>query len=153
MEFKKLSIIVTDPAGNAFYFKVFAHPRKEEEFALVELYKKNTFSETVELEIGNYTEIALKNASLSNSSLHIHKGNDKKQYVCYPPRISNMNEAENIIKIWSIVTAFQMKTGIDSGYLESFGEWVLKKSAIKLNLFEEISKWIIDTLNWKFKIL
>ncbi len=38
------------------------------------------------------------------SELHIHTGNDKKPYVCYPPAISTKEEAEDIFDMWARIT-------------------------------------------------
>lgn len=89
-------------------------------------------------------------------AVHIHQGNDNKQYVCYPPEVKTMNQAVKIAVSWSIVTILHMKYQADASLFENFANWILKKTATGKcgTIFDELPLWIIETFKWKveFKV-
>jgi len=116
-------------------------------------YQKEEYPDTIELKQTKEMETSLMslliklNSKTLGKDLHLHKGKDGA-YLCYPPRISSWEEAEEIIKKWFIATYFHIKTGCDPNYLESFGHFILNLEGLSTDnsqsLIDDYVEWIKD---------
>lgn len=167
-KFKAYAIIIKDKNSIPILdVCVKAYIRKKGDFSLIDLYenwsleyKKSPYEETIEIMQTKFmqreiTKFIIKNGDKTNyfpangktnqrSTLHLHKSDvDGNWYLCYPPRISNWEMAEDIIKKWFLATYFQIKTGLDPNYLESFGRFLLNtNNSDDIDLFNSYSEWI-----------
>ena len=94
---------------------------------------------------------------LLTAGTHLHKGNDRRQYICYPQQIDTIEEAIKIASDWCLITVFHMKQRADVAWFESFGEWIItatKSGKENVSAFTEFPLWIQNGwLEWSVKVL
>ena len=112
----------------------------------------------VEIQIDGVSPFSLQDMLAKGA--HIHEGNDKKWYVCYPKKLT-MDQAIYRAGHWSIITAFHMQCQADVSFFESFDRWMSEKRDIikkantdeKVSAFEEFAPWILHAKGWKLEMI
>jgi hypothetical protein len=169
-EFKNYLVSIKDSETGEMLLETFLQGfrRLKADFALQELYQeysveyqKTEYPDTIEMPMSAIMQVDLQKLicqfdnKVSIINLHIHPALDDS-YLCYPPRISSWEEAKEIIRKWFVATYFQIKTGTDPNYLESFGNFLLHAEGIELkhstSLMDEYVEWICNDFNMDVEV-
>lgn len=121
-------------------------------------YGKEIPDANIEMRIDDVSPFSLQD--MLDKKAHIHKGNDKKWYICYPKKLT-MSQAIAMAIHWSMMTAFHMQCQADVSFFESFDRWMTKKRdsvkeanvTKKVNAFDEFALWVHDSKGWKVEII
>ena len=165
IELQNYSVIINNAEKDEIIIKttIQGFRRFKGDFMLSDLYQKYStdyqekeYPNTIELKQTKEMETSLMslfiklNSKILGKDLHLHSGKDGV-YLCYPPRITSWEEAEEIIKKWFISTYFHIKTGCDPNYLESFGHFILNLEGLftdnSLSLIDDYVEWIKETFH------
>lgn len=164
-EFKNYLVSINDSKTGEMFLETFLQGfrRLKGDFALQKLYEeysveyqKTEYPNTIEIPMSAIMQVDLQKLicqfdnKVSIISLHIHPALDGN-YLCYPPRISSWEDAKEIVRKWFVATYFQIKTGADPNYLESFGNFLRHAEGIELkhsiSLMDEYVEWISQEFN------
>jgi hypothetical protein len=140
---------------STFHITICKRTKKEFQLDPETFYKQyagKIHDQTFEIMVNQTTPFSL--VDLVSHKTHVHEGNDKKQYICYPTEVKSFPEAVSLAMMWVLVTTFHMKYRADVGFFESFGKWILRKSHTRddVNPFDEFPLWISETMGWKIEL-
>lgn len=113
-------------------------------------YAKTIHPKTVEIRIDKVERFSLDDMLVKKT--HIHQGNDKQWYICYPSKLSMKTALYTAIH-WSMITMFHMLYQADVSYFESFDRWLIKyRETEPISAFNGFALWINEFNGWTAEV-